>query len=88
MINHDQRWSLPRGNTPVPSRWQATPWLARWSATQGWIGFAREELSLIPWLTFYAQDGHAYLAAPGEAPQPVRVEAPPFSATHTTERQD
>ena len=24
MINHDQRWSLPRGNTPVPSRWQAT----------------------------------------------------------------
>jgi hypothetical protein len=25
MINHDQRWSLPRGNTPVPSRWQATP---------------------------------------------------------------
>jgi hypothetical protein len=24
MINHDQRWSLSRGNTPVPSRWQAT----------------------------------------------------------------
>ena len=24
MINHDQSWSLPRGNTPVPSRWQAT----------------------------------------------------------------
>jgi hypothetical protein len=25
MITHDLRWSLPRGNTLVPSRWQATP---------------------------------------------------------------
>jgi hypothetical protein len=24
MITHDPRWSHPRGNTPVPSRWQAT----------------------------------------------------------------
>jgi hypothetical protein len=24
MITHDARWSLPRGNTLVPSRWQAT----------------------------------------------------------------
>jgi hypothetical protein len=24
MITHDPRWSLPRGNTLVPSRWQAT----------------------------------------------------------------
>jgi|GEM_PF-6012712 len=24
MITQDLRWSLPRGNTPVPSRWQAT----------------------------------------------------------------
>jgi hypothetical protein len=24
MITHDQAWSLPRGNTQVPSRWQAT----------------------------------------------------------------
>ena len=24
MIKHDQRWSLSHGNTPVPSRWQAT----------------------------------------------------------------
>src|SRR5512135_2304614 len=24
MITPDQQWSLPRGNTPVPSRWQAT----------------------------------------------------------------
>ena len=30
-----------------------------WSATQGWAGFAREELSLHPWLNFYVQDGHA-----------------------------
>jgi hypothetical protein len=29
MITPDQRWSLPRGNTPVPSRWQATPSLVR-----------------------------------------------------------
>ena len=24
MISHDPRWSLPRGSTLVPSRWQAT----------------------------------------------------------------
>ena len=24
MITHDPRWSLTRGNTLVPSRWQAT----------------------------------------------------------------
>jgi hypothetical protein len=24
MLTHDNRWSLPRGNPPVPSRWQAT----------------------------------------------------------------
>jgi hypothetical protein len=24
MITHDQRWSLPRGNTLVPSGWRAT----------------------------------------------------------------
>ena|SRR5258708_32783396 len=24
MLSHDQRWSLPRGNPRVPSRWQAT----------------------------------------------------------------
>jgi hypothetical protein len=24
MITRDPRWSLPRGNTLVPSRWQAT----------------------------------------------------------------
>jgi hypothetical protein len=26
MLSHDNRWSLPRGNTLVPSRWQATAW--------------------------------------------------------------
>jgi hypothetical protein len=25
MLNDSARWSLPRGNSPVPSRWQATP---------------------------------------------------------------
>jgi hypothetical protein len=62
------------------------PWLARWSATQGWIGFAREGLELDPWLHFYVQDGYAYLAAPGQTPAPVSADAPQFSLTQTTER--
>ena len=61
-------------------------WLARWSATQGWIGFAREEMSLQPWLQFYVQDGYAYLAGPGERPQPVEEGSPPFTLTQTVER--
>jgi hypothetical protein len=32
MITHDLRWSLPRGNTPVPSRWQATPSHQPWKS--------------------------------------------------------
>ncbi len=24
MLDHTARWSLPHGNSPVPSRWQAT----------------------------------------------------------------
>jgi len=32
MITHDARWSLPRGNTLVPSRWQATPRASGFSA--------------------------------------------------------
>jgi len=28
MITHDPRWSLPRGNTLVPLRWQATEAMA------------------------------------------------------------
>jgi len=62
------------------------PRLARWSATQGWAGFAREELSLHPWLSFYVQDGHAYVAGPGEEPRPISGSAPPFTLTQTTER--
>lgn len=61
------------------------PRLARWSATQGWIGFAREELSLHPWLNFYVQDGHAYAAAPGDELHPLSEGAPPFSLIQTTE---
>lgn len=60
-------------------------WLARWSLTEGWIGFAREELSLDPWLNFYASHGHAYAASPGERPQPLSEPAPPFTPTQTTE---
>jgi hypothetical protein len=60
-------------------------WLAPWSLTQGWIGFAREELDLNPWLNFYIANGHAYAAAPGQQPQSLGTEAPPFTATQTTE---
>jgi hypothetical protein len=62
------------------------PWLAVWSLTEGWIGFAREELDLDPWLNFYAMQGHAYAAAPGAAPQPLGQGAPSFTPTETTER--
>jgi hypothetical protein len=61
------------------------PRLARWSATQGWIGFAREELALHPWLNFYVQGGHAYAASPGQEPQALSANAPPFTLTQTTE---
>lgn len=61
------------------------PWLARWSLTEGWIGFAREELGLNVWLSFYAARGHAYAAAPGEEPQPLSAGAPAFTARQTTE---
>jgi hypothetical protein len=60
-------------------------WLARWSLTEGWIGFAREELNLNPWLNFYASQGHAYAAGPGEQPQPLVAETPPFTPIQTTE---
>ena len=60
------------------------PRLAEWSATQGWIGFAREEISLHPWLNFYVQDGHAYIAEPGKEPKALS-DAPPFTLTQTTE---
>lgn len=61
------------------------PWLARWSATQGWIGQAREELSLHPWLNFYVQDGHAYVAEPGGSMQPLNETSPPFTLTQTSD---
>lgn len=48
------------------------PWLARWSLTQGWIGYAREDRDLQPWLQFYAMDGHPYAAQPGPRPRPAR----------------
>jgi hypothetical protein len=62
------------------------PWLAPWSLTDGWIGFAREELDLHVWLNFFAAHGHAYIAPPGEAPVPLLRDAPPFTLTQTTEQ--
>jgi hypothetical protein len=59
-------------------------WLAGWSLTQGWVGMAREELDLNPWLHFYTAGGHAYASAPGEEPQPLDADAPPFELTQTT----
>ncbi|GID92113.1 hypothetical protein ACFQFC_03755 [Amorphoplanes digitatis] len=60
-------------------------WLARWSLTQGWIGQAREELSLHPWLNFYVQDGHAYAAGPGDGVEPLNGSAPPFTLNYTSD---
>jgi hypothetical protein len=60
-------------------------WLARWSLTQGWIGQAREELSLRPWLNFYVQDGHAYAAEPGGGIESLDDTAPPFTLLQTSD---
>jgi len=60
-------------------------WLARWSLTQGWIGHAREEMSLHPWLNFYAQNGNAYLAEPGKTISPLDETAPAFTLRQTTD---
>ncbi|MDP9792886.1 hypothetical protein J2S43_001398 [Catenuloplanes nepalensis] len=59
-------------------------WLARWSLTQGWIGQAREELSLHPWLNLYVQNGHAYAAEPGGSVEPLDETAPPFTLRQTS----
>lgn len=64
------------------------PWLARQSATHGWIGFAREELDINPWLHFYASGGYAYAAGPGEEPRPLDGSAPAFTARQTREDDD
>jgi hypothetical protein len=61
------------------------PWLAPWSLTQGWVGMAREELDLNPWLNFYVADGYAYASSPGGLPEPLTGDAPPFAITQTTE---
>jgi hypothetical protein len=62
------------------------PWLARWSLTEGWIGFAREELSLTPWLDFFAMQRHAYVAASGGTPEPLTTGASAFTLTQTIDR--
>jgi hypothetical protein len=76
LVKDDEMYELMR---VVP------PWLARWSLTQGWIGFAREELSLKPWLDFYVAGEHAYLASSGEQPVALSPDAPPFTLTQTVE---
>ncbi len=58
-------------------------WLARWCATQGWIGLAREEMSLEPWLYFYVQEGFAYVGSPGEQPAGLQNGSPNFTLTGT-----
>lgn len=60
------------------------PWLAQLSATQGWVGLAREEMALEPWLNFYVQGSHAYAGGPGESPQGLSATAPPFTLTRTS----
>ena len=62
------------------------PWLARWSMTQGWIGFAREEMSLVPWMVFYAQDGYAYAGQAGSTPEPLHQGGPRFRLKQTSDR--
>lgn len=65
---------------------QSVPaWLAPWSLTQGWIGHAREELALRPWLDFYIQDGHAYAAESGKKIRPLDDGAPPFTLIQTSD---
>ncbi|MEV4510340.1 hypothetical protein AB0K00_15400 [Dactylosporangium sp. NPDC049525] len=58
-------------------------WLARRSLTQGWIGFAREELALDTWLNFYVQDGYAYIGEPGGTVGAFDDAAPPFTMLQT-----
>lgn len=35
-------------------------------ATEGWLGFAREEPAGEPWMSFYSQNRAAHLGGPGE----------------------
>lgn len=63
-------------------------WLAPWSLTQGWIGHAREELDLHPWLHFYIQNGYAYAAEPGKPVKPLNDGAPAFTLQRTTDIPD
>jgi hypothetical protein len=60
-------------------------WLARHSLTQGWIGQAREELSLLPWLNFYVQNGYAYAGEPAKAIESLDSTAPAFTLRQTTD---
>jgi hypothetical protein len=58
-------------------------WVAQYCDTQGWIGFAREEFDLQPWLFFYVQDGQPYTGDLAEAPTPLLPEAAPWRLEQT-----
>ncbi|WP_426507385.1 hypothetical protein ACPPVO_54385 [Dactylosporangium sp. McL0621] len=59
--------------------------VGRWSLTQGWIGCAREELELQPWLHFYVQDGQAYAGESGKPVTALNREAAPFTLLQTSD---
>lgn len=63
--------------------WRTVDWLARRSATRGFIGQAREELDLVPSWTFFAADGFGYVTVRGEV-FALSQEAPPPPADLTT----
>jgi hypothetical protein len=87
--NRDPVWGLHVRRFVGDDEWVhllvcVVPKLATWSATRGWIGFVRDEFDLDVWLNFYAVDGHTYACRPGEAPQPIAKDAPPFPARTRT----
>lgn len=66
---------------------EVLPWLAEHSGTQGWVGCARDELSVEQDYQFYVQRGVAYLGGFLEHPVPLPYdrEASPFTLRYTTD---
>ncbi|MFD0593752.1 hypothetical protein ACFQZ4_15695 [Catellatospora coxensis] len=59
-------------------------WLAPGRRRRAGSG-SRARNSLHPWLNFYVQDGHPYVAEPGGVVQPLAESAPPFTLRQTTD---
>jgi hypothetical protein len=59
--------------------WRTVDWLARRSATRGFIGQAREEFELAPSWIFLAADGFGYAVVEGDL-VPLSEDAPPLPA--------